>query len=140
MHLFRTMSLTFIASVICAAEVIVVSSSNPATSISAADLGAMFEGKKGNWDDGTKVVLVINPDSPSHEAFLRTHVSKTPQQFATAWKKIVFTGKGAAPTSVKSDAELIEAVAKQSGAIAYMSDEGVKGLPAGAAIKVLPIQ
>ncbi|MFM2089603.1 MAG: hypothetical protein RLZZ127_92 [Planctomycetota bacterium] len=124
------------ASFLGAAEVVVVAAANPATEITRDDLSAMLDGKKSTWGDGSRVVLVVNPDSPAHEPFLRAYANKTPQQFATAWKKIVFTGKGAAPTQVKTDAEMVAAL--QGGAIACMPEDAARA--AGAAVKILPVR
>ncbi|MFM2090329.1 MAG: hypothetical protein RLZZ127_818 [Planctomycetota bacterium] len=135
---FRIPLLLAAAVLLPAAEVVVVNSANPAAEISRDDLAAMLDGKKANWADGARVVLVTNPDSPAHEPFLKTYANKTPQQFGTAWKKIVFTGKGSAPTVAKSDAEMLAAVQGQPGALGYLSEEAAKA--AGAAVKILPVK
>jgi ABC-type phosphate transport system substrate-binding protein len=138
MHALRIPLLIAMAALVSAAEVVVVNAANPAAEITSDDLAAMLDGKKANWADGARVVLVTNPDSPTHEPFLKTYANKTPQQFATAWKKIVFTGKGSAPTVAKSDAEMIAAVQAQPGALGYLSEEAAKA--AGATVKILPVK
>lgn len=117
-----------------AAETIIVNAGLGVAEIAKDDLGGMFDGKKGNWPNGAKVVLVTQPDSPLHEAFLKAYVGKSPSQFANAWKKIVFTGKAAAPVSAKSDAEVIEAVAKSPGAVGYISDPAAAAGNAGVTV------
>jgi len=117
-----------------AAETIIVNAGLGVTEVAKDDLGSMYEGKKGNWSTGAKVVLVTQPDATVHEGFLKNYVGKSPSQFATAWKKIVFTGKAAAPVSVKGDAEVVAAVAKTPGAVGYISDAAAAGGNAGVAV------
>lgn len=105
-----------------AAETIIVNAGLGVSELARDDLEGMFDGKKANWPSGAKVVLVTQPDSPAHEPFLKTYVGKSPSQFAISWKKIVFTGKANAPVAVKSDAEVVAAVARTPGAIGYLSD------------------
>ncbi|MFM2091287.1 MAG: hypothetical protein RLZZ127_1776 [Planctomycetota bacterium] len=138
MHSLRIPLLLLTAVIATAAEVVIVNAANPATEISKDDLAAMLDGKKGNWSDGARVVLVTNPDSPAHEPFLKAYANKTPQQFATAWKKIVFTGKGSAPATVKSDQEMAAAVQGQPGALGYLSEDAAKA--AGAGVKIIPVK
>ncbi len=105
-----------------AAETVIVNAGLGVSEVAKDDLTGMFEGKKGNWPSGAKVVLVTQPDAAIHEGFLKAYVGKSPSQFANAWKKIVFTGKASAPVSAKSDAEVVEAVGKSPGAVGYISD------------------
>jgi len=105
-----------------AAETVIVNAGLGVKEVAAGDLEGMFDGKKANWPSGAKVVLVTQPESAAHEAFLKAHVGKSPSQFATLWKKIVFTGKANAPVAVKGDAEVVAMVAKTPGAIGYVSD------------------
>lgn len=131
-----------VALVLCgaagAAETVIVNAGLGVAEVAKDDLGGMFDGKKGNWPTGAKVVLVIQPDAPVHEAFLKANVGKSPAQFATAWKKIVFTGKANAPVTAKSDAEVVELVAKTPGAVGYIADEAAAGGNAG--VKVVSVK
>ena len=136
--MYRTISSILIALAVAgtasAADTVIVNASVGVTEVAKDDIGGMFEGKKGNWGNGAKVVLVTQPDSPAHESFLKAYVGKSPSQFATAWKKIVFTGKANAPVVAKSDAEVIDAVAKAPGAIGYISDPAAAAGNAGVAV------
>lgn len=117
-----------------AAETVIVNAGLGVSEVAKDDLTGMFEGKKGNWPSGAKVVLVTQPDAEVHEAFLKAYVGKSPSQFATAWKKIVFTGKASAPVSAKSDAEVVEAVGKSPGAVGYVSDPAAVAGKAGVTV------
>lgn len=117
-----------------AAETVIANKDVGTTELSAADLGGMVEGKKSNWAGGAKVVLVIQPDNPAHEEFLKSCSSKSPSQFAITWKKIVFTGKGSAPIACANDAEVIAKVASTPGAIGYVADEAAAKANAGVVV------
>jgi hypothetical protein len=54
---------------------------------------------------------------------VKAYTQKTPSQFKSYWKKLVFTGKGSAPKSFHTDAEVIRYVAETPGAISYISSE-----------------
>ncbi len=116
-----------------AAEIVIVNAGNGIASISKDDVQAIYEGKKANWEDGAKIQVVTVPSAPVHEEFLKDNVGKTPSQFATAWKKLVFTGKAKAPTECKSEADVIAFVAANKEAIGYVSEgaalTGVKKVP-----------
>jgi ABC-type phosphate transport system substrate-binding protein len=117
-----------------AAETVIANKDVGTAELSAADLGGMVEGKKSNWPAGAKVVLVIQPDSPAHEEFLKSCSSKSPSQFAITWKKIVFTGKGSAPISCANDAEVVAKVASTPGAIGYVADAAAAKANAGVVV------
>ena len=123
-----------LAGTIGAAETVIVNAGLGVAENAKDDLGGMFEGKKANWPSGAKVVLVTQPDAAVHETFLKAYVGKSPSQFANAWKKIVFTGKASAPVSAKSDAEVVEAVAKSAGAVGYISDPAAAAGKAGVTV------
>jgi ABC-type phosphate transport system substrate-binding protein len=123
-----------LAGVASAAETVIVNAGLGVAEVTKDDLTGMFEGKKGNWPSGAKVVLVTQPDAAVHETFLKAYVGKSPSQFATAWKKIVFTGKASAPVNAKSDAEVVEAVAKSAGAVGYISDPAAAAGKAGVTV------
>jgi len=101
-------------------------------SIDADTIQAFYLNKKRQWPDGTGVELSLN-DSPSiHKAFLDAYVGKSGSSYRSYWKRIVFTGKGAMPTTFADDAAVVAHVARTPGAIGYVDaaniGEGVKRL------------
>jgi ABC-type phosphate transport system substrate-binding protein len=108
---------------------------NPSLQITALDDDALkdiYLGKKTSWDDGSRVVVVVLKEGPSHDHLLQ-RLNKSSPQFLTGWKKLVFTGKGTMPEMVESEDALIALVAKTPGAIGYIDKgrlkDGVKALP-----------
>jgi len=110
--------------------VLVANNDVSVSSLAKKDVKAIFLGKKKKWDDGKKAVIVIQKKGDVHKKFVRTAVGKSVSQYKTYWKKIVFTGKGKQPKTVKSDSDVLAYVARTSGAVGYISDatsaEGVK--------------
>jgi ABC-type phosphate transport system substrate-binding protein len=95
-------------------------------SISDKDLKAFYLNKSKSWSDGSAVTLAVLEGGATHDAFLDTHIGKNDKSFASFWKRIVFTGKGAAPKAFASEAELVAFVARTPGAIGYV-DAGAAG-------------
>jgi ABC-type phosphate transport system substrate-binding protein len=91
------------------------------TSLSKDDIKNIYLGKKSSWSDNTKITFVTLSDSDIQKSFLKEYINKTPSQFNTYWKKLVFTGKGKMPKSFDSDADLIDFVSKTDGALGYVS-------------------
>lgn len=100
--------------------------------IDRATLKSLFLGKKKKWDNGSKAVIVVLRQGDVAEAFFKTNVSKTPKQFLTYWKKMVFTGKGSMPRLFESEEELVNYVKMTPGAVGFVqattATDGVKTL------------
>ena len=105
-----------------AADVLVVANnSTPTDTMDDAMIKNVFLGKTTSWSDGSPIEFVTITDSTAHEAFLKTFVKKTPSQFSTYWKKMVFTGKGTTPKSFATESELVAYVAGHAGTVGYVS-------------------
>ncbi len=115
-----------------AEETVIVNGASAVAGLSEDDLKDYYLGKKANWPDGSKVVVVVLKDGPSHEK-LMGKLGKSSSQFTTGWKKLVFTGKGAMPEQVGSEDDLVAFIAKTPGAIGYADagkvKDGVKAVP-----------
>jgi TonB family protein len=75
---------------------------------------------------------VLAKGGATHEAFLRQYMGKSDDDLRTYYRTLVFTGTGAMPKFLDSDAEIIRYVARTKGAIGYVSGDfptaGVKVL------------
>jgi ABC-type phosphate transport system substrate-binding protein len=104
-----------------AAEYVVIANgAAPGAAVSVVDLKAMFLGDKTTWGNGAAVKIVVLEDGAAHKAFLQEVLGKTPAQFDSYWKKLVFTGKAGAPKSFADPVALAAYVAKEPGAIGYV--------------------
>lgn len=115
--------LTFLAPTMSlAGEVVIITNENvPAPTLSTKDVQQIFLGKKTTWDNGNKIVFVVQDSTETSTAFLKNYVQKSASQYDNYWKQQVFTGKGKAPQSFSSDQELIQFVSQTPGAIGYVS-------------------
>lgn len=115
-----------------AEETVIVNGASAVADLSEDDLKDYYLGKKASWPDGSKVVVVVLKDGPSHDK-LMGKLGKSSSQFTTGWKKLVFTGKGAMPEQVGNEDELVAFIAKTPGAIGFADagkvKDGVKAIP-----------
>jgi ABC-type phosphate transport system substrate-binding protein len=97
---------------------------NPATELSSLkkkEVRDIFTGKKTRWNGSGKIIIAVLENSRVHKEFLWQFVRKTPSQFKNYWRRKVFTGEGKLPKSFRSEAELVEFVARTKGAVGYIS-------------------
>ena len=125
--------MVFASSAVAADIVLVVHRSNPISSLSAQDAKMIYLGNKKSWDNGEKITLYSQYDYAVREDFTGKVLSKSGQQFATYWKKALFTGTGRPPIEVKDDAEMKKFIAIDPRGIGYITgtalDDSVKALP-----------
>jgi TonB family protein len=104
----------------------------PADTISAQELKSVFLAEKSSLRDGTRVEPVFAKGGPAHETFLREYLHESDDQLQNYFRSLVFSGRHSMPKSIGSDAEVVAYVAKNKGAIGYVSAEantnGVKSL------------
>ena len=114
-----------------AIQVIAHSSVN-ASHVSVDELKGVFLVTRTSLPDGSHVEPVLLKSGDVHDIFVKQYTGKTTAALANYYRSLVFTGKGAMPKSLKSDAEMVAYVKKTKGAIGYVSDgastEGVKVL------------
>jgi ABC-type phosphate transport system substrate-binding protein len=131
--IFPVVFLLAVSGLAQAAEYIIIANTGVAESaLSQQDAQSIFLGKKTQWADGSRIHPVTLETGEVHKAFLKDVARQTPSQFATHWKRMVFTGRGAALQTFATEKETVGHVAKTAGAIGYVgpgvSTEGVKTL------------
>ncbi len=102
---------------------IVANSSVRADSITVAELRSVFLENKRSLSDGSHVEPVLANGGAAHEAFLRQYVGKRDDALRTHYRTMVFTGTGAMPKFLDTDAEIVNYVAKTKGAVGYVSSD-----------------
>ena len=111
---------------------IIVNQQNASSgSISKKEVSDLFLKKKTKWADGTTVAPVdLNANSKIREDFSQQIHGKGISAIRNFWQQAAFSGTASAPPEKNSDAEVIEFVQKNPGAIGYVSastkPEGVK--------------
>lgn len=111
----------FVGTPAVAADVVVIANSGvPVDALGQNDIEKIFLGKTAKWPDKSRVRFAVL-DGDVHESFLKSLVKRTPSQYNIYWKKMMFTGKGSAPKTFETEAELVKYVSETEGAIGYIS-------------------
>jgi len=119
--------------------VVVVAVDNPATSIKRQELARFFLRKTSRWSDGREVLPVDqSAGSPVRGAFTHTVLSVEGMGQLSAvqsfWLQQVYSGRSAPPPVKPTDADVVNFVISNHGAIGYL-----KAAPSAGIVKVLPV-
>ena len=102
--------------------VVVVSSKNPAASMTAAEVADVYLGKN------TNLAPLDLPESAAQRGEFYTKVAgKDSAQVKAIWARLVFTGKSQPPKEAGSSADAVKAVASNDKGIAYVDKSAVDG-------------
>jgi len=83
------------------------------------------------WPDGTPTRVFVLPDGNAvHDRFCRELLGTYPYVLRSTWDRMVFTGTGLAPVTVKNEQEMKEKVRITPGAIGYASADRNSFIPA----------
>lgn len=116
-----------------ATETVVIANTS-VTSLTTSEVQQIFLGRRATIGSGERAILVTLEGGAIHEAFINGVVGRRPDQFENHWKQQVFTGRGVMPRSFSTEAEVIDFVARNSGAIAYISTSSGANLPDGVSV------
>jgi ABC-type phosphate transport system substrate-binding protein len=98
--------------------------------VSRDELKGVFLETRTSLPDGSHVEPVLLKSGDAHDTFVKQYTGKTTTGLESYYRSLVFTGKGAMPKTLNSDAEVVAYVKRTKGAIGYVSDgastEGVK--------------
>ena len=103
------------------AVVIIANKNVPDSSLSIEEVKRIFLAKKRLWRNGSKIEFVTLKGCAAHDVFLKSYLEKTPSQYYSYFKNLVFTGKGKALRTFSTEAELVKYVSGTDGAIGYVS-------------------
>jgi ABC-type phosphate transport system substrate-binding protein len=110
--------------------VIIANSSVSASSISKTELRDIFTGASTSLSNGKPVTPVLLRQGGVQDEFLSLYIGKTDSGFRAGWRSILFSGQGAMPKTLDSEAAVVEYVSHTAGAIGYIGraapHEGVK--------------
>ncbi len=109
---------------------IIVNPSNDVGSLSVDDISKIYTNNLLKWPDGTPIRiydLVVN--NPQRLTFSSAVLDKTPDRVAEEWAHLKITNQAKNPPHViKSEALIIKRVARERGAIGYVTLKRVEGL------------
>jgi len=115
---------------------VIVNANNPVSSVDARQLSRMFRKEITRWADGSAVAPVDQkPDSPARAAFSTGVHGRSPALIAEFWRQQIFSGRSVPPTEKASDAEVMEFVRANPGAVGYVSSTA----PLGAGVKAVTV-
>ena len=115
---------------------VVVHRDNPTTSITRAELSAIYMKRTRSWRDGSEIVPVDQPASSRvRERFSRAIHGKNVAYVTRYWQRLIFAGRGIPPRQLQNDAAVLELVKNSRGAIGYIAGDP----PPGGGVKVLPV-
>lgn len=113
---------------------VVVHPDNPATALPTSEVSDLFLGKTQRWSHGPGV-RVVDQDlrSPVRSAFTHDMHDRSVESVHQLWQRRIMSGRAQAPTVVTSDADVLQAVSSDPGAVGYVSSDaplrGVRELP-----------
>ena len=87
--------------------------------------GQIFLGKRSDIHGADLVAVDQSEGNAARGVFYDKVVQKNPSQLNAYWSRLIFTGKGAPPKQVGSDAEVAEAVMEDEEAIGYIDSAAV---------------
>jgi ABC-type phosphate transport system substrate-binding protein len=107
---------------------VIVHRSNAVSSLSRAELSAIFMRRTRSWPDRTEVRPVEPPArSRVREQFSRAIHGKSVAYVTRYWHRVIFAGRGVPPEELASDEAVIELVKTHRGAIGYIARETQPG-------------
>jgi hypothetical protein len=135
--MLRVLVLLLMAGIAVAEELpfrVVVHASNPATSVTRAELSAIYMKRKRSWPDGTEIVPIDHSTiSRPRERFSRAVHGKSVAFVTRYWQRLIFSGRAVPPREVRSDAAVLELVRRNVHAVGYVDArtplvDGVKAI------------
>lgn len=105
---------------------VIVSTSNPNSTMDQNTVAKIFLGKSKSFPDGTQAVPVDQDDgSATRNGFNSAVLGKSASQLKSYWSRLIFTGKGTPPKQSGNDAAVKGLVANNPNIIGYIDSSAV---------------
>lgn len=107
---------------------VIVNSSNQHRSLSVEEIRRLYTNAQLAWADGTPVTLYdLAIHDPARELFSETVLKKDPMNVAEEWAHLKITNQAKnPPVAIKSEALILRRVAREKGAIGYVTLEAAR--------------
>ena len=103
---------------------VIVHRSNPTSSLTRAELSAIYMKRIRSWRGGGEIVAIEQPvRARLRDDFSRAVHGKSVAYVVRYWQRLIFAGRGIPPPEVPSSAAAIDFVRTHRGAIAYVDRE-----------------
>ena len=123
---FTTIMLSvFFANIAIASELVIKTNRDllPDTTLNQEQLRRIFFSRQTHWPDGTSVRAFVLPDKhPLHIRFSKEILGVYPYQLRSAWDRMMYTGTGVPPITVRSIEEMHKKIEQTPGAIGYFEE------------------
>jgi ABC-type phosphate transport system substrate-binding protein len=123
----RTLTLFLLLSLsswLQAEVLVIVNANNPVDSLEPKQVVDLFMGKKRAFANGYPAqTLDLASGTPLRAQFYRALTGKSEAQIDAYWATLIFAGRMAPPKQFSDDQQVIEAVAANPSAIAYVSPQ-----------------
>jgi hypothetical protein len=106
-----------------AAEVVAVNQGVPEQVFDSERVANILLGRSTTWSDGRPVIVVISLEA-SADMTVNEVLGRDTDRLLRGWKRLVYAGGGAMPTTVRSNAEALALVAQQPGSIVLLPMAG----------------
>lgn len=115
---------------------VIVNEANPVASLSTRDLARIFRKELSRWPGGqTAAPVDQRGESATRAAFSTSVLGKSVGKIEEYWRQELFSGRAVPPAQKATDAEVIEFVRTNPGAVGYVG----KDTQVGAGVRVVPI-
>ena len=115
---------------------VVVNKANPVSSLTRAELSAIFMRRVRSWPDGTEIRPVDHRvEAQVRERFSRAVHGKSVPYVIRYWQRLIFAGRGIPPPEVQSGGAVMALVRANRGAIGYVD----AATPVAADLKVIEV-
>jgi hypothetical protein len=105
------------------AEVVAVNQGVPEQAIDSERVANILLGRSTTWSDGQPVIVVISLEASADKA-INEVLGRDTDRLLRGWKRLVYAGGGAMPTTVRSNADALALVAQQPGSIVLLPMAG----------------
>ncbi len=105
---------------------VIVSRDNQNAKMDQDSIARIFLGKSSSFpNDADAIAVDMKKGSDEHNEFTDSFLEKTPNQLATYWSRLIFTGRARPNKQVSSAAEMKKIVAKNADMIGYIDASDV---------------
>lgn len=102
------------------------------SSLTKSQLRRIYTMRQLRWSDDHAITVFVLPSQHAlHQRFAKERLQIFPYQLNRIWHKLTYSGLGVAPTIVRSEQELIQAVIKTPGSIGYIGEATLVKLKQG---------
>lgn len=90
--------------------------------MSSNEARAIFSMRVRTWPDGSPITVFVLPDrNPANRKFFKNQLMLLPHQLKRTWERMVYTGIGSAPITVRDEADMLRRLKEVPGSIGYLS-------------------